>query len=290
MTLRMVVVLGLITLLASLGLGLVYQKTEPKIAQQKLAEEAEAMRSVLPEASCGVFVKCGSDTFIYYKGYRRPDTTGFVGYVVKASGRGYSSTIETLVGVASDGSIRGLKVLSQQETPGLGTKIVEVKSTKTVGDALKQAIGRGRPPVFSVRVKDVEGKESCVEVRIKDLAICAKLDSIVSVMDTSSVIAVACRALGVSHEDSLRFLTTPSMAFELASQVTENIRKSQTPWFLEQFVGKKKPDLIIVGEKSQRYIQAITGATISSNAVTSSVREAISRLEKAIGGFEVTTD
>jgi len=286
MTSRMVLVLAVITLVASLGLGLVYEKTEPKIAQQKAAEEAEAMRMVLPEASCGVFVKSGSDTFTFYRGYRKPDTTEFVGYVVRAAGRGYSSTIETLVGVAPDGSIRGLKVLSQQETPGLGTKIVEVRSTRTVADAIKEAFGRGSRPRYSIRVKDAKGDESCIEVTIKDAALLVRLDSTVTAMDTTGVLSLASRALGFSSEDSVRFLSSSDMTFQVASLVCEEIRKNQTPWFLEQFIGKKKGDLVIVGEKSDRYIQAITGATISSNAVTSSVREALSKLEKQIGGFE----
>ncbi len=286
MTSRMVLVLAVITLVASLGLGLVYEKTEPKIAQQKAAQEAEAMRLVLPEASCGVFVKCGSDTFTFYRGYRKPDTTEFAGYVVRAAGRGYSSTIETLVGVSPDGSIRGLKVLSQQETPGLGTKIVEVRSTRTVADALKEAFGRGSRPKYTIKVKDAKGNESCIHVTIKDATLFARLDSTVAAMDTMRVLPLASRALGFSREDSVRFLTTPEMAFQVASLVGEEIRKSQTPWFLEQFIGKKKADLVIVAEKSDRYIQAITGATISSNAVTSSVREALSKLEKQIGGFE----
>ncbi|MGQ9811696.1 MAG: FMN-binding protein [bacterium] len=290
MTARMVVVLALITLIASLALGLVYQKTEPKIAQQKVAEEAEAMRLVLPEASCGIFVKCGTDTFTFYKGYRKPDTTGFVGYVIKTSCKGYSSTIETLVGVGSDGSIRGLKILSQQETPGLGTRIAEVKSTRTVADALKKAFGRGTRPRFSIKMKDDEGNESCIEVIIRDPYTCGRLDSSVAVMDTAGVFLLAQKALSVSAADSSKFLTTPEMAFSIAARVTEEIRKSQTPWFLEQFIGKKRADLVIVSEKTDRYIQAITGATISSNAVTSSVREALSRLEMEIGGFEEKKD
>ncbi|PJC48823.1 MAG: hypothetical protein CO035_01435, partial [Candidatus Omnitrophica bacterium CG_4_9_14_0_2_um_filter_42_8] len=38
---------------------------------------------------------------------------------------GYSSVIETMVGMKKDGTITGLRVISQNETPGLGIRIAE---------------------------------------------------------------------------------------------------------------------------------------------------------------------
>jgi hypothetical protein len=58
-----------------------------------------------------------------------------------------------------------------------------------------------------------------------------------------------------------------------------------TPWFLKQFIGKPHGGLLVTTEQTDRYIQAITGATVSSVAVTESVREAMSQLETAVGGF-----
>jgi electron transport complex protein RnfG len=48
-----------------------------------------------------------------------------VGVVFKAGGKGYSSTIETLAGMLKDGRITAIKVLSQNETPGLGSRVSE---------------------------------------------------------------------------------------------------------------------------------------------------------------------
>jgi len=44
------------------------------------------------------------------------------------------------------------------------------------------------------------------------------------------------------------------------------------PWFCAQFKGKKIDDLIVVSTATKKNIQAITGATISSKALTDSVR------------------
>ena len=49
----------------------------------------------------------------------------FLGYIIKVAPSGYSSNLETLIGLDGEGTIIGLKVVSQQETPGLGAKIQE---------------------------------------------------------------------------------------------------------------------------------------------------------------------
>ncbi len=47
----------------------------------------------------------------------------FIGYIAPGSARGYSSVIQLLVGVGTDGTIKSVAITSQQETPGLGTRI-----------------------------------------------------------------------------------------------------------------------------------------------------------------------
>jgi electron transport complex protein RnfG len=64
----------------------------------------------------------------YYKGYATEDTSGEpTGYAIVADGVGYSSTIRTLVGLSPEGIIKGMNIIYQLETPGLGTKAVEIK-------------------------------------------------------------------------------------------------------------------------------------------------------------------
>ncbi len=282
---KLVGVLAAITFVAALGLGFVYQKTTPKIEAQKRITDEVAMRTALPQAACGVFVKHETDSLTYYEGYRYPDTTGFVGYVVRASGRGYSSTIETMVGVDPSGRITGLKITHEQETPGLGTRIEEVRSTKTLLDALKELVGKGNPPVVAVTIGD-STESKCIEVIIKEASACACLDSLIALEDTSKVCNIVPRAFSLATKDSALCLSNPALTFEVAKKVMQKLREQQTPWFLEQFIGKSKANLLVVAGKTDRYIQAITGATMSSTAVTSSVREAITKLERAVGGFK----
>jgi Na+-translocating ferredoxin:NAD+ oxidoreductase RnfG subunit len=47
---------------------------------------------------------------------------------------------------------------------------------------------------------------------------------------------------------------------------------------------------LVRAEETDDYIQAITGATISSVAVSESVRDAIKELGREVGGFEEVTE
>ncbi|MDO8733909.1 MAG: RnfABCDGE type electron transport complex subunit G [Elusimicrobiota bacterium] len=92
--------------------------TTHKIASQKLKAENSALTEVLPVAFCfevkDNFPKNGFD-----------DKNNIVGYVLKVIAKGYSGQIESLVGLDRDFKITGVKILSQNETPGLGAKISE---------------------------------------------------------------------------------------------------------------------------------------------------------------------
>ncbi len=121
-------ILMLITAIAASGLSAVYSVTKPRILEQKRMALENALTVALPSADKEAIIPVIKDeNVLYYKGYTDADTTQFVGYAFVAYGPAYSSTIETMVGVDSVGKIIGLKVMSQTETPGLGTKIEEVK-------------------------------------------------------------------------------------------------------------------------------------------------------------------
>jgi electron transport complex protein RnfG len=101
--------------------------TRPRIIAQAKAEEEASLKEVLPEAAHFEPVKSGSDV-IYYKAY---DKAGkFIGVAFKASGKGYSSTIETVAGLTPEGRITAIKIVDQNETPGLGARITEEDFTR----------------------------------------------------------------------------------------------------------------------------------------------------------------
>ncbi|MBN2289621.1 MAG: FMN-binding protein [Candidatus Glassbacteria bacterium] len=179
-------ILMLITLTAATALSNVYLLTRDRIAAVELAREENARRAALPAA---VYFEADTlqDGFVLYRGYDNPQGSGTpVGYTVLALGKGYSSTIRTVVGMDAGMNITGIKVAFQQETPGLGTKVEEIKG------------------------------------------------------------------------------------------------QDKEPWFQKQFRGKREDQLVVVRTKNPEAVEAITGATISSTAVTRSVREAVRKLKEVL--------
>jgi len=118
-------VLLIITLIASCVLAVIYQKTAPIIAKNKQLEEEKARKSVLPEADHFQEITeqkiIGQDTvhtILYYKGLDKHNR--LVGYTFRCEKYGYSSNVQTMVGIDTLFNIIAIKVISQQETPGLG--------------------------------------------------------------------------------------------------------------------------------------------------------------------------
>lgn len=182
-------ILLLVTALAGAALSLVNNITKPRIEEQKRLATALALTTALPVAADGLIEPdTTSQNFQFYRGYRDSSRQQLVGYAFLTKENGYSSEIETMVGVDTTGKIVGIKILRQLETPGLGTKIEEVSYGQT------------------------------------------------------------------------------------------------TPYFQKQFIDKVAQQLAV--DKDGGEIKSITGATISSRAVTNSVKKGMQQLEQVIGGFK----
>jgi electron transport complex protein RnfG len=115
-------VLAIICIVAAGLLAGVNSLTKDKILQQAQAEEEASLKEVMPAGASFEAIKSDNDT-LYYKVY--DESKNFIGIAFKASGKGYSSIIETMVGMLKDGTITAIKILSQNETPGLGARVSE---------------------------------------------------------------------------------------------------------------------------------------------------------------------
>ena len=127
---RNVIKLGLIlmiyTLVAGTSLSYVNIKTTGRIFENKLIAENEARAEVLPDMAGGYEPFVQGNEFSCWTGYFDAEKSRPGGYIFIVEGTGYSSTIKTMVGVDQQGVITGVKILSQQETPGLGAKVEEI--------------------------------------------------------------------------------------------------------------------------------------------------------------------
>lgn len=132
-------ILTAITLAAGCMLGLVYEITKAPIAQAQEASKQEAYRQVLPEAESfqahGAFDAEKAASLVSNAGYyaditeavEGTDASGTViGYVISVtSHEGYAGDISLSVGIAADGTVKGVEMLSISETAGLGMKADE---------------------------------------------------------------------------------------------------------------------------------------------------------------------
>ena len=145
---KMIGILALVCFCSALILGVANKLTATAIAEQMSGEEKAALQSVLPEADAFEAKKTDLDEYYVATAAGKP-----VGYCLITESQGYSSTIRMMIGLSNDGLIRGVKVLSQQETPGLGTRMVEVRQGETSPWFLEQFKGKN---AAAVELKDID--------------------------------------------------------------------------------------------------------------------------------------
>lgn len=121
-------ILTAITLIAGLLLGVVYEVTKEPIAKSQEAAKQAAYKTVLKDADSFTTLDiktdaadtdgCSIDEAAEAK--KGQDTVGYV--VTATSKEGYGGDIQISVGIAMDGTIQGIEILSISETAGLGMK------------------------------------------------------------------------------------------------------------------------------------------------------------------------
>ncbi len=118
-----------ITMVTSASVGYVYQLTAEPIAQAKESATQEALKMVLPEFDSNVISESTIDELptIIYTASKGDDV---VGYAVKSiSKQGYAGAITLMVGISPKGDLLDVNVLSQNETPGLGSKMKDADNS-----------------------------------------------------------------------------------------------------------------------------------------------------------------
>lgn len=126
---NMVLVLFIVTLVASAALGGLYELTKEPIAAAKLAKKLKAIKEVVPEFDNNPSEEMYSvdmptgDKLEFYPAKKGNE---LVGTAVKTfTTNGFSGYIWLMVGLKPDGTINNYSVLEHKETPGLGTKMAD---------------------------------------------------------------------------------------------------------------------------------------------------------------------
>ncbi len=147
-------ILFVITLVAGVLLGLVYQVTKEPIAYQNQLKETKANQAVFGSASAFSDVEldaAAAEEILTTAGYGKisfnsvkqaEDASGSVlGYVIQMTSGGYGDDIVFTVGITTDGVLNGISLISINETPGLGMnaeKVLVPQFTDKSTDALFQ--------------------------------------------------------------------------------------------------------------------------------------------------------
>ncbi len=125
-TLKLGLVLFLITVVSATVLAVSNDITAPKIEEADRLKDELAKKEILPqgdkfepldEEKAKEVRASYSNVLEIYEGYNGNDV---VGYTVKTKVNGYHGDIEFMTGVSTEGKITGIKILNHGETPGLG--------------------------------------------------------------------------------------------------------------------------------------------------------------------------
>lgn len=357
-------IMAAFSLVAGALLSYTYLKTAPIIEAQKAANSGvNVMGEVLPDMAGG-FEQKGDSTFIYYAAYKDAGKSQIGGYVIMVQGKGYNKTvpIDAMVGVDVNGAVVAVKIVNQQETPGLGDKVLEIKAGETdpwftrqfigktaadnlavvkdggVIDAISGATISSRAVTNAVRngllgLKAVLSGETFVapeepaEVAPADKPATMPTDDVYATLlpgmaggyeihgkDTDFTYWTAYKDAAKTQTGGNLFLARKEgfggmietlVAVDTAGKITamkiiaheetpdyggkmEEVRAGEkTPWFTKQFIGKtEKDDVKLKGSGGK--IDAISGATISSEAFTKSINEGLKRLNAALSGKTYT--
>ena len=147
-------ILFLITLISGAALGLVYEVTKEPIAQQEQKAKNEAYQNVFeaaedftelteetysPDALTAFVKENGFDASIDGVAQALSADGSVLGYVITVTDHeGYGGDIQFTMGVADDGTLNGISLLSISETAGLGMRAGEVLVPQFAGKQVEK--------------------------------------------------------------------------------------------------------------------------------------------------------
>ena len=271
-------ILCLITVVAAFALSLTNMVTEGPIAEQKLKASNAARAAVFANADAFTeqTLAEGGKLDSVYTAERGGQT---VGYVLQATVSGYGGPIEVVLGVDNAGQVTGISVGGSAfaETAGLGTRTREPAFTG-------QFVGLTAVPELGVNVDAISG------ATISSTAVTSAAKRCYLYWQTLAGVVAPVATEAPLTAENVKTVTVRGYASEFDVTVgfaadgtiegvqiggagfaeTEGLGAlALEPTFRDQFKGKKAP--VAYGDG----IDAIAGATITSNAVLKAVNEAL---------------
>jgi len=159
-------VLAAYTVIACVGLAVVYNITAPLIAEAAAKEVKTALAEIFPEAKDFEEVtgklESGNDKIVFNKVFVATSDSGAIGMVVQVTGPTYASAT-LLIGVGADRKLKPVKFMALTDTPGLGLKAAQDPfrgqfSGKSVDDAFAVGSAKSGADVVAISGSTITSK------------------------------------------------------------------------------------------------------------------------------------
>lgn len=277
------ILLAALVLVAAGALALVNALMDKPAGEQSLATAREDLMALFPEADEGgkgfAAIALPQDSPLDFAcQVRRGDA--LLGYGAAATVRGYAGPVRTTVGLEADGRLRGIVVGGEgfAETQGLGTQVQEqdfrgqfqgktpplalgeevlaISAATITSRAVLDGVNRAAEALW--QVMGVPVPQAGEPARTVSASVLGYAGPVLAQVAMDEARAITALAVGQA-----RFLETDG----IGSKVREEV-------FTGQFLGKKPP--LALGTD----IDAIAGATVSSQAVVEAVNAAVAFLNE----------
>ncbi|MEG0742556.1 MAG: FMN-binding protein [Clostridia bacterium] len=280
-------VLTVIVVTAAVALAVANTATEQPIADRNLQESDAALRTMFPEADAGAngFESLASEESGGLQfAYRVKQNGSEIGYALKTSVQGYAGPIEVIAGVEPAGKLRGVSVggADFKETEGLGSKVKEPAFTdQFAGKEPPLALDENIDAISGATISSRAVVDGVNEAASKLAALRgqgaggaqAEPKAAAGRSANASVIGYAGPVLANLTLDDAGVITALQIGAERFMETEGLGSRVKEPAFVEQFIGKKPP-------LSMQEIDAVSGATVSSQAALDAVNEAAAFLGK----------
>ena len=170
---NMVLSLTLISLVAAICLGFVYELTRKPIEMSVLNKKLEAIKLVVPgftnDPNSEMYrLPTGEGDSLEIYPAKKDDI--IIGYAINTyTNKGFSGDIFMMAGFRSDGTIINITILNQKETPGLGTKMAEPKFKDQFNDKnpseFKLKVKKDGGPVDAITAATISSRAFCDAVQ-----------------------------------------------------------------------------------------------------------------------------
>lgn len=130
---KMITAVLVTCVVAATALAVTYQLTKDRIAAQERIAEENAVQAVLPDAvdfelldedMVEQATTAAGETPVSAIYVASDGSGNEIGWAIRVAPRGYGGPMSMIVGVDRDGLVTGVSIIKQNETPGLGSKIL----------------------------------------------------------------------------------------------------------------------------------------------------------------------